>query len=442
MEIFSIFFLFIFLPVTLALYWIVPPRFKHTTLALVSLLALMSHGEYQAMVLISALVIDYFCAPYLVKLKNSMLCRGLLIVLIVKNLYIAYIMFDYRNSTQYLTYFVPFIFLFTAINYLNDVYMKNIEPRENFLELFLYAAFFSKQQIGPVVDTRFITAIESGTVSWEGMSRGFTLIAHGFAKKVLIADRLLILIFDISKILESNVTYLAVLLYISVSILYVYFALSGYSDVAKGVGLLFGLSLPSSFKYPFTSISVSDFFRKFNITVFKSLRQTVYIFMPRNTKNRLVSWLSIIFTLVLVGIWYGSGLTFVAWGAFLGVVVILEDIFEEPVIKYIPKYIRIIFTLAIIVLSFAFFTAPSIYTALDYFKILIGAQQGALYDNDIIYTVVSNAVLIAVAVIFTSGIFSYIGKFINSKRLILLDFVSTVFNLIILGASVIFLIAG
>lgn len=441
LEIFSIQFLFLFLPLSVGVYFLLPKFWKNIALIGFSAAFIFINGIELAVVLISALVIDFFMAPYLVSLAN-LKARICLLLLVAKNIFVIYILSRNNLLSTEGMYFLSALVLFSSVNYLREVYVKSAKHFDKFSDFFLYTSFFGKLPAGQIPEANnFAVSLKTPFLSWKNFDEGCILISHAFGKKVLLADSLVIVLSGIKAVSSKNETFLSVFLVVFVAMLQVYFCLSAYSDVARGIGMLFGLDIPQGFKHPFFSFSVGDFFRNFNITVHRLILQVVYIVTGELSRNIWLSNIEVLLALVLSGIWYGVAPTYLVWGLVLGVLIILENLTEEIFLKYLPKAIRMIFTFVVVLLSFSFFTAADVSQGLHYLNVLLGIEQRPFYDNTVMYVLTSNRILLVCAVLFASNIFIWLGRVFKLKNRLIFNIISGVFNIGVLLLSAIFLIA-
>lgn len=301
--------------------------------------------------------------------------------------------------------FVPLgisFLVFSMISYLADISRNRIVPLKDLTDHFLYVSFFSKVSQGPIARCgEFQRARE---ITLEQLSGGFRRFAFGLAKKVLIADVLgasVDLIFqDASAGIPTAVAWTGMVCYT----FQIYFDFSGYTDMAIGLGSIFGFHLPENFDSPYLSRSVSEFWRRWHMTLGTWFREYVYIPMGGNRKGLLRTCINLAVVWLLTGIWHGAAFTYILWGISMGTIIIFEKLVgKSKWYSSIPSGVKWLGTFFAIMLSWVLFRSNGIGSALRYILMLFGigdnpdAVYGVRYylDNGTLLALVSGAVLCA-----------------------------------------------
>ncbi len=374
----SLTFLCVFLPVVFLLYSIIPSlKFRNGLLILASL-AFYAYGEpvYVLLMIFSSLL-NYFCARWVAANPQKM-SRLALAVAVAVNLGILAV-FKYSgffvesfNSLTGLSVPVPQIalpigisfFTFQALSYVIDVYRKNVNVQKNYFHVLLYITFFPQLIAGPIVKYRDISEqIENRSQSIEIIAKGLRRFICGLAKKVLIANTMgsaADVIFSAQGGELSVVTaWLGAIAYL----FQIYYDFSGYSDMAIGLGLMFGFEFKENFNYPYGAAGIQDFWRKWHISLSSWFREYLYIPLGGNRKGKARAAFNRVLVFFCTGLWHGASWTFVLWGLFHGAFMLLET--YVPAVKRLPRIVLHIYTLLVVTVGFVIFRADTISQGFD-----------------------------------------------------------------------------
>ena len=292
---------------------------------------------------------------------------------------------DILNSVTGLSLPVPQIALpigisfytFQALSYVIDVYRNPALVQKNGFRLLLYISFFPQLIAGPIVRYGDIAAqLKSRTITVDGMAEGFRRLLIGLGKKILIADELAVLVNvcftdAAAHRLPAGFAWLGAIAYL----LQIYFDFSGYSDMAIGMGRIFGFRFPENFNYPYASLPIKAFWRRWHITLSTWFREYLYIPLGGNRKGKTRMLLNQLIVFFCTGLWHGANLTFVVWGLYNGLFLILESNDILPVRRVtstIGKIFVRIYTLLIVTVGFVIFRADSLTQA--------GAYLGSMFS--------------------------------------------------------------
>ena len=366
----SIPFLFYFLPVVLILYF-AAPRFLKNGVLFLSSLVFYGWGEprYLALMVFS-IVLFYGCGLAIEGSRKSGMRKFWLTLSVVVSVALL-VVFKYADffmeswndltglSVPLLRLALPIgisFYTFQCLSYTIDVYRKNTVAQRNLVDFGAYVALFPQLIAGPIV--RYVDVareLENRTYSWENFSLGLRRFLFGLGKKILLADNFALLADLLDKAPDASV--LSAWLKAVAFMLNIYFDFSGYSDMAIGLGQVLGFHFPENFRYPFCSQSVSEFWRRWHMTLGGWFRDYVYIPMGGNRVGRL-RWLFNILTVwMLTGLWHGAAWNFVAWGLYFAVLLLGEK--WLPVLK-MPRFLRHIYVLFAVLISFVIFNAPTL----------------------------------------------------------------------------------
>ncbi len=268
-------------------------------------------------------------------------------------------------------------YTFQTLSYLIDLYRGTIRVQKSLLSFGVYISLFPQLIAGPIVKYRDIEAqLTERKESWVKYSRGLTRFVVGLAKKLLLANTLGAVYTSIQAMDVRSLSALTAWTGIACYTLQIYFDFSGYSDMAIGLGKMFGFSFNENFRYPYIASSVTDFWRRWHISLSSWFRDYVYIPLggnrrkvPRVIFNLLVVWL-------LTGLWHGAAWNFVLWGLYYGVLLILEKFVLGDVLERIPSPVRHLLTMLIVMCGWVLFSAPDLSAALLYLKAMFGGGAG------------------------------------------------------------------
>ena len=365
----SINFLYYFLPTVLILYFIVPKKYKNLLL-LISSLLFYFYGEPKYIILmVIEIVLAYFEARLIEKYKSkeififSIFIHVLLLCIFkYTNFLITNINGIFNTNISLLNIVLPIgisFYTFQIISYLVDVYKGKVKAQKNFISLATYVSLFPQLIAGPIVRYETINdELDNRKQTFNDFSSGISRFIIGLSKKVLIANILgeLCNIF----ILSNEKTILFYWIYgISYS-LQIYFDFSAYSDMAIGLGRMFGFHFMENFDYPYISKSITEFWRRWHISLSSWFKDYVYIPLGGSREGTFKLIRNILIVWLLTGLWHGSEWTFVIWGTFIGILLVIEKLLLNKYIEKLPSIVRRIYTLFIIMISFIIFSGSNI----------------------------------------------------------------------------------
>jgi len=405
-------FLFAFLPFVCILYYAIPNRIYKNAVLLIFSLLFYSWGEPKYIILmLTATLIAYVGGLFIDKLdnKNKSKSRKLIFIvtvcLLVANLFIfKYLNFTvdninrlFNSSITVQKFILPIgisFYTFQILSYVIDLYKKEIKLQRNYFYLTLYVSFFPQLIAGPIVRYQTIeNEINTRRENLDDFVRGLRRFIVGLSKKVIIANNVgaiatLIYGGDI-KIYGTQFYWLAAVAYA----LQIYFDFSGYSDMAIGLGKMFGFNFLENFNYPYISTSVTEFWRRWHISLSSWFRDYVYIPLGGNRVKKYRWLLNILIVWALTGFWHGAEWNFVAWGLYYAALLIIEKLFLQKLLKKLPKFLCWLYTMVIVLIGWVMFnlTEPSaIISALSQmFSFNFTSISGAVIENtDIIYSLI------------------------------------------------------
>lgn len=367
----SLVFLCIFLPVTYVCYSILPGlKLKNALLILVSLL-FYAYGEpVYVLLMIGSALINYFCARLIAhgKRKKVILALGLVINFAILGFFkYAAFLVDTCNRILHTHLSAPEValpigisfFTFQAVSYVMDVYSGKVEAQKSFWKVLLYISFFPQLIAGPIVKYRDISeAINNRTHRAEEAALGMRRFICGLSKKVLIANAMAVVADHIFAADLHSVNIVAAWIGAIAYLFQIYYDFSGYSDMAIGMGKMFGFSFRENFQYPYGAASIQEFWRRWHISLSTWFKEYLYIPLGGNRKGKFHTVVNRLLVFFLTGLWHGANWTFVLWGLYHGLFLLLEE--YVPLVKKLPKFIAHIYTIVVVCVGFVLFRADTI----------------------------------------------------------------------------------
>ena len=374
----SLTFLFAFLPITLILYYLVPKKAKNVVI-LISGLVFYAWGEpIYVLVMILSTFIDYTAGRIIDKYDDRPKIRtACLLVSLIMNIgllatfkYLGFIIealnagfgIAIPNPNLPLPIGISF-FTFQSMSYTIDIYRGQLKPLSNWLDYLFYLSFFPQLVAGPIVRARdFIPQIHQNPlrVTREMFGTGVFLIISGLFKKAIISDYISLNFVD--RVFDDPLLYSGFenLMGLYGYALQIYCDFSGYSDMAIGLGAMFGFAFPENFNYPYLSKTVSEFWRRWHMTLSGWFREYLYIPMggSRNGQRRTLFNLFVVF--LATGLWHGANWQFVAWGMWYAVLLILERTVLKKPLERLPAPVIRLYTLVCVVCGWVLFRAPGL----------------------------------------------------------------------------------
>ena len=427
----SIVFLFTFLPIVLILYYVLPRQFKNPVLLLASLLFYAWGEPIYLFLMMFSILFNYISGLDIARnLGNKRAARKSLIFNVVVNLcvlgFFKYEGFVLNSLNVVLPVEIPFqevalpvgisFYTFQILSYIIDVYWGNVPVQKNLMDFALYVTMFPQLIAGPIVKYAEIDEqLHVREENWGRFGEGVMYFIRGLAKKVLLANTVGMIYTNVSGMAPEDVSVVTAWLGCLAYTFQIYFDFSGYSDMAVGLGKMFGFEFPWNFNYPYIAQSVTEFWRRWHISLSSWFREYVYIPLggnrvpvPKHIRNLLVVWL-------LTGLWHGAAWNFVAWGLYYGVILIFEKYFFHRVLDKLPEVLRHIYSLVLVMVGWVLFFSPSFAGALEYLKLMFGAGGHGFMDGEALYLLISNLGLWVIAIVSSTplvyGVYErYVGR--------------------------------
>lgn len=411
----SIVFLFTFLPIILILYYLVPRPMKNVILLFGSLLFYAWGEPVYIFLMIFSILFNYICGLDIARnLKDQATARRSLIFTVAVNLCIlgffkyegfvldslsAVLPVDISYRAMALPIGISF-YTFQILSYIIDVYRGHVKVQTNLLDFALYVTMFPQLIAGPIVQYADVDRqLHVRKESWGKFGEGSMFFIRGLAKKVLLANTIGMVYTEVAALAPGKVSVLSAWIGCISYAFQIYFDFSGYSDMAIGLGKMFGFEFLKNFDYPYISQSITEFWRRWHISLGSWFREYVYIPLGGNRvpvikhlRNLLIVWF-------LTGLWHGAAWNFVAWGLYYGLILILEKYFLSRVLERLPAVIQHIYSLVLVLIGWVFFFSPTLGGAVDYIQLMFGVGANGLVDSEGLYLLTTNLLLLILLVI-------------------------------------------
>ena len=418
----SLTFIYFFLPITLFLYLITPIKYKNIILLIFSLIFYFLGDPKYLLVLIISSIINYYLSKLIYRSNNK---KQFLIITILYNvgqlLIFKYTDFFISNINNIFNINIPLMYIimplgisfftFQALGYVIDVYNNVHKPAKNLIEFMTYLTLFPQLIAGPIVRYKDVyKELNNRKISVTKMSEGIRRFVIGLSKKVMLAN-----VLGEFVSLSIDETILSSWLKPIAYTLQIYFDFSGYSDMAIGLGLMFGFKFLENFNYPLIADSITNFWRRWHISLSSWFKDYVYIPLGGNKVNKFKHIRNIFIVWFLTGFWHGANWNFILWGLYFFVFLILEKFILN---KYLEKtkILKYFYTLIIIVLSFMIFNSESVSDIFYNFRNMFMLNDIPFINKEIIYYFKSYKVLFIISIISATPLLKIIIKKINNKK--------------------------
>lgn len=473
MEFASINFLLLFFPIVLGLFYLVCLVIENKKIktTILKLLLLVASLIFYALTGIKGLIVFVVCIliNYLFGLgfrnkkktggKKALLFFGILIDI----LWLAF--FKYFNllsgsllkGTVFdgpaLKVIMPLAFsfiIFQQIGYLVDCYRGDINPETNIIDYALFSTFFVKLVQGPIMRYGDLgTQIKISfvdNISLITFRKGIKRFAYGLGKKVIIANTIGIVVDQIwasheaGEVLGSPVAWFGIILYT----LQIYFDFSGYTDMAIGLGKMFGFNISENFDYPYTSLSIKEFWRRWHQSLSFWFRDYLYIPLGGSRKGLARNLFNLAIVFIVTGIWHGADITFIIWGGVFAFFSIIEKLFLGELLEKNPiKIVNLLYTLIVIVLNWVFFRCSNLTSALSYFNNLFSFSTEGSYISIASYLTVDLIFAVVIGILFCGTLQRPFKKlYLKIQKYSLIQIVDFVFQLAIIVWSILMILQG
>jgi alginate O-acetyltransferase complex protein AlgI len=469
----SLTFLYIFLPLVLILNFIIQNKFKNALLLIASIVFYAWGGVSYTLLLIISIVFNFITGKLIgnnlgTPRSRIYLTLGIIINLgflgvfkygnfIIQNINTLLestgISFSIEDPGILLPIGISF-YTFQALSYLIDVFKRTTPVQNNFIDLALYISLFPQLIAGPIVRYNDIAEqLSSRQNNSANFVSGIERFVIGLGKKVLIANQFALLADTAFSIAPQNLsTFIAWAGIIAYS-LQIYFDFSGYSDMAIGLGRMFGFRILENFNFPYIAKSIREFWRRWHISLSNWFRDYLYIPLGGNRKGNHRTYFNLLIVFFITGIWHGASWNFVAWGMLHGLFMITEKLGLDKILKKVWKPLQHIYTLFVVMMAWVLFRADDFTHAWGYYRAMFSNQSTDL-NLDILYKFLNNEIyfVLIIAILSSTRIWviiynSALAKFSNNEKLmnfarVIWSFLVMVFVIGVMALSTNYLVAN
>ena len=411
----SIVFLFTFLPAVMILYYLLPVRFRNVILLLASLVFYAWGEPVYLFLMLLSILFNYFSGLDIARnLQDKRAAKRSLVFNLIINLavlgFFKYEGFVLDTLNGILPVHISYhalplpigisFYTFQILSYIIDVYRGNVKVQTNLPNFALYVTMFPQLIAGPIVQYADVDEqLASREVSRTKFGEGSMYFIRGLAKKVLLANTSGMIFTEVSGLAKGNIAVMTAWLGAFAYMFQIYFDFSGYSDMAIGLGKMFGFEFNMNFNYPYVSKSITEFWRRWHISLSSWFRDYVYIPLGGNRVSKIKHIRNLLIVWFLTGLWHGAAWNFVAWGLYYGIILIIEKYILSPVLDKLPSVVRHIYSIVLVVIGWVLFFSPSLGGAARYLGMMFGAGAHGVADRESLYLLTTNLVLWIILII-------------------------------------------
>lgn len=422
----SIVFLFTFLPITLILYYISPRKMKNIVLLLISLIFYAWGEPVYVFLMMFTTVFDYLIGLLINKYRrNKIKSKRIFIFAVLVNLgilgFFKYYGFVIENINSVFSLNIGYnqlplpigisFYTFQTLSYVIDVYLDKVKVQKSLISFGLYVTMFPQLVAGPIVRyTDIDYQLKHRTHSMNKFGEGVDRFIQGLSKKVLLANNIGMIFTSIQQYDASEISVLTAWLAIAAYTLQLYFDFSGYSDMAIGLGKMLGFDFIENFNYPYISKSVTEFWRRWHISLGSWFREYVYIPLGGNRCSTIFQIRNLCIVWFLTGLWHGADWNFILWGLYYGLILIIEKFLLKDILERMPSFIQHIYTMVLVMIGWTFFGIESIQKSLEYIKVMFFLNGNKIIDSTFIYYLHTNLILLIILILCSTPIVNKVFK--------------------------------
>lgn len=408
----SLLFLFRFLPAILIIYFAAPRRLRNGVLFIGSLI-FYGWGEplYISLLLFST-VLDYSNGILIERCKIRGKKKAAGIFLFFSAAVNLGLLCFFKYSGVPLPVGISF-YTFQTMSYTIDVYMGNAGVQKNIVDFGAYVSMFPQLIAGPIVRYHTIAdELRNRKESFEQFALGIRYFVLGLGKKVLLANNIGLLWEEVKRAPVTERTVVMVWLGIFAFGMQIYFDFSGYSDMASGLGHMFGFHFPENFRYPYRAASITDFWRRWHISLGRWFKEYVYIPLGGNKRGTCIQVRNIMIVWILTGIWHGAGWNFLTWGVYFGVWLLLEKFVLKSWLERLPPAVQNLYAMTLVFSGWVIFSHDSMAEVLSYLSQMYFGSGISFFSKRTMYMIISGLPLTAACI---AGASEYPAKWCKKR---------------------------
>lgn len=412
----SLIFLFLYLPIVLFIYYITPLKLRNLMLLIANVIFYAWGEPIYILIMVFSTFVDFFHGYFIEKYRcNDKLARCLVASSVIINLSILFFFKYYDFFVINLANVIPnfpltplglalpigiSFYTFQTMSYTIDIYRGDAKAQKNIINFGTYVTLFPQLIAGPIVKYKDVATqlISRTTTDFAG---GIELFVIGLCKKVLLANNIGMLWDTIN--VSANISVMSAWLGAIAFAFQIYFDFSGYSDMARGLGRMFGFEFLKNFDYPYISRSITEFWRRWHISLGTWFKEYVYIPLGGNRCSTFKNFRNIFIVWLLTGFWHGAEWNFIAWGLFFATLLMIEKAFLLKILDKLPSVISRIYTLFFVLISWAIFANVDF---IPYLRVMFG--DGTFIDNNFLYYLSNNFLILIILIASSTPLFSKI----------------------------------
>ena len=454
----SLIFIFIFLPLVLVSYYIAPRRLRNTVILLASLLFYAWGEPTYIILIIISILINYLGALLIrVHIKNKDKSKFIFITLLLIDISILFFFKYYGFAIECLGSIIGLdlkvksislplgisFYTFQQISYIADIYMQKVKPERNLIDFATYITMFPQLIAGPIVKYDDIhKQLANRKESINKFGEGVQRFIIGLGKKVILANNIGVISTQVKEVNLNDLSIVLSWIGIIAFTLQIYFDFSGYSDMAIGLAKMFGFDFLENFDYPYISKSITEFWRRWHMSLGGWFREYIYIPLGGNKKGTLIQVRNLFIVWFTTGLWHGASTNFVVWGLYFGVILFIEKIYLKDLLKKIPSMFSHIYTLIIVMIGWVIFDMNTLTDSGHYIKIMFGFGNNIFIDNLAKYILTNNFIILLIGLICSTKLIKIYMNKIKSTFRENDVFLITAINLLILIISTAYLVGA
>ena len=392
----SLVFLFVFLPIVLVLYYLSGKKYRNYLLLLASLFFYAWGEPTYVVIMLISIGANYLCGLLVdEKRADKVRVTGVVISVIFNicmlgvfkysGFFIKNINVVFNTSLPVPEIALPLgisFFTFQAMSYVVDVYRKDAKVQKNIFDLSLYISLFPQLVAGPIVRYQTVAnQIEEREHNIIKFGDGVRRFIIGLGKKVLLSNSLGMLADSVFGMQTYQLTIVSTWLGILAYSLQIFFDFSGYSDMAIGLGKMFGFEFLENFNYPYISQSASEFWRRWHISLGSWFRDYVYFPLGGSRRGNVRTYINLFIVWFLTGFWHGASWTFIAWGLYFGLLIGMEKSYLGKLLNKVPRFVRHIYLLLVVMIGWVFFRADSFSYSIEFIKNMFFMGTNVIFDG-------------------------------------------------------------
>ena len=423
----SIPFLFFFFPLFILLYFTLPFKYKNYILLLFSLIFYAWGEPIYILLMIFSSIVDFINGKNIEKYKDDNKKKKIyLIISIIINIsllgFFKYADFFIKVINNILYLDIPLLnlglpigisfFTFQTMSYSIDVYRGDVKAEKDFLTFMTYVCMFPQLIAGPIVRYETVSnELHKRDINFKKFADGFTRFLRGLFKKVLIANNIGLLFTLITSSEVNDISIMTGVLAIVSYAFQIYFDFSGYSDMAIGLGKMFGFDIPENFNYPYLSLSITEFWRRWHISLSSWFKDYVYIPLGGSRVNILKNIRNILIVWILTGFWHGASWNFIFWGLYYGILLLLEKFVLKKYIDKLPDFVKHIYTIILVFIGWMIFAFDDSKYLFGFIKAL---TSNKFVDSAFLYYFKNYFLILVIATVFSLPVYPKVKEKMNN----------------------------